>query len=170
MLDPRYWFQSIRFGILSLIAYFLGKTQFREPIMSQWVEKPCLPHAFIVTFHSWLNFVRRQRLYNTFNGYIFRYIFLKSWTVSTPKGVGSIKKSERTPMSQPKRRVTFGRQLTPEIFDFRRPPKTPISKGATPLGHEKSARRSIIKESVFKMTKTNTKVRPALLKWYFSLP
>ena len=75
---------------------------------------------------------------------------MKSSKVATPKGVGSIKKTGLpTPMSQQKRRVTFGRQLTPEIFDYRRPPKTPISRGATPRGHEKSARRSIIKVNIF---------------------
>ena len=77
------------------------------------------------------------------------HLKLKSSKVATPKGVGSIKKTGLpTPMSQQKRRVTFGRQLTPEIFDYRRPPQTPISRGATPRGHEKSARRSIIKVNI----------------------
>ena len=49
-------------------------------------------------------------------------------------------------------RVTFGNQLSPEIFDYRRPPATPIRKGATPLRCD-GGRRSIIKATPLKVTR-----------------
>lgn len=49
-------------------------------------------------------------------------------------------------------RVTFGGQLSPEIFDYRRPPATPIRKGATPLRCD-GGRRSIIKCTPLKVTR-----------------
>ena len=53
-------------------------------------------------------------------------------------------------------RVTFGIQLSPEIFDYRRPPATPIRKGATPLRCS-SSRQSIIKCTPLKATRETVK-------------
>ena len=50
-----------------------------------------------------------------------------------------------TPASS-RRRVTFGNRLSPEIFDYRKPPDTPIRKGSTPM-KKSNERKSILKET-----------------------
>jgi len=73
--------------------------------------------------------------------------------VATPASMaspGSIKKRRTSSAMETKpRRVTFGRALSPEIFDYRRPPSTPIRKGTTPVRCE-SSKRPIIKATPLK--------------------
>ena len=47
-----------------------------------------------------------------------------------------------------RRCVTFGKQLSPEVFDYRRPPATPIRRGATPRPKDGTGKR----QSILKMT------------------
>ncbi|KAG8441057.1 hypothetical protein GDO86_006701 [Hymenochirus boettgeri] len=61
------------------------------------------------------------------------------------------KKTECTNNSAKKKRVTFGKDLSPELFDKFLPANTPLRRGATPYNHHKSEDMTPAKEPLEQM-------------------